>query len=103
MRSMFGKRSPRAAIAPAFIGRPESRDDLLLWAAQHNYPALEFTGAKPVKLHPVQGLPEATQFIKYAIGFPDGDNKTRWETAVHLGKDDMIDGLIAHIKSLSED
>lgn len=104
MRNTFGNRSPRPVVRPAFVGNPESREELLLWAAQYNYPALNFTGVKPMKLHPVQGLPEAIQLIKYAIGFPGGnDNKTLWEIAVHGGKDDLIEGLLAYIKSLSDE
>lgn len=104
MRNVFGNRSPRPVVRPAFVGRPESRDDLLLWAAQYNYPALAFTGVTPMPLHPVQGLPPVTQLIKYVIGFPGSkNNKQSWETAVHSGKEDMIDGLLAYIKSLSEE
>lgn len=104
MRNTFGSRSPRPVVRPAFVGCPKSREDLLLWAAQYNYPALAFTGVTPMPLHPVQGLPPVTKLIKYAIGFPGyKNNKGSWETAVHSGKDDMIDGLIAHIKSLSEE
>jgi hypothetical protein len=103
MRSVFN-RSSRPVVRPAFVGQPESREDLLLWAAQHNYPTLRFTGVKAVRLHPVQGLPPAIQPMKYAVGMEGcKDNKTLWEIAVHQGKDDMIDGLLMHIKSLSKE
>lgn len=104
MRNTFGNRSPRPVVRPAFVGNPESREELLPWAVQYNYPALAFTGVTPMPLHPVQGLPPVTQLIKYAIGFPgDKNNKRSWENQVNLGKEDMIDGLIAHIKSLSNE
>ena len=104
MRNTFGNRSPRPVVRPAFVGNPESREELLPWAVQYNYPALAFTGVTPMPLHPVQGLPPVTQLIKYAVGFEGcKSNKRLWETAVHAGKDDMIDGLIAHIKSLSDE
>jgi len=103
MGNMF-TRSPRPVVRPAFVGQPESREDLLLWAAQYNYPALSFTGVEAVRLHPIQGLPPAIQPMKYAVGIEGcKDNKTLWEIAIHLGKDDMIEGLIAHIKSLSQE
>lgn len=102
--SNFVRRPVRPATQPAFIGQPTSRADLLPWAAQYNYPALEFTGGKPVKLHPVPGLPDAIQPMKYAIGLNGcKDNKVFWETAVNLGNEDMIDGLLLHIKSLSKE
>lgn len=102
MRNTFNR--PSRPVRAAFVGKPESRSSLLLWAAQHNYPALAFTGVTPMPLHPVQGLPPVTQLIKYAIGFPgDKNNKRSWENQVNLGKEDMIDGLIAHIKSLSNE
>jgi hypothetical protein len=76
-------------------------EDLLKWAKEHNYPALRFTGA-PVELHPVKGLPDVTQPMRYAIGV-DGykDNKMFWEAAIRMGNDDMISGVSEHIKSLS--
>lgn len=104
MRNTFGSRSPRPVVRPAFVGKPESREDLLLWAAQYNYPALAFTGVTPMPLHPVQGLPPVTQLIKYAVGVEGcKNNKTLWEIAIHSGKDDMINGLLAHIGSLSNE
>lgn len=104
MGNVFAKRHQRPIMRPAFIGRPESREDLLPWAAQHNYPVLNFTGSNPVLLYPVQGLPSVIQPLKYTIGFPGyKHNKRSWENAINLGKDDMIDGLLKHIKSLSEE
>lgn len=104
MGNVFAKRPMRPVIRPAFIGRPESREDLLPWAAQHNYPVLNFTGSNPVLLYPVQGLPSVIQPIKYVIGTSEcKHNKRSWEKTIPLGKDDMIDGLLKHIKSLSEE
>ncbi len=70
---------------------------LLQWASEHKYPAIRFTGS-PVKLYPVQGLPDVTQPMKYAIGI-DGckENKMFWETAIRMGNDDMISGVPAYI------
>jgi hypothetical protein len=81
-----------------------TREELLKWAAEHKYPALRFTGLESVKLHPVQGRPEVVQPMKYAIGI-DGckDNKMFWEVAIRTGKDDMVNGVLEHIKSLSKE
>jgi hypothetical protein len=78
-----------------------ANQQILQWAAQHNYPAIQFVGVSPVKLYPVQGLPPATRLLKYAIGI-DGckDNKMFWETAICLASSDMINGLSNYIESL---
>jgi hypothetical protein len=78
-----------------------TRNDLLKWANEHHYPAFQFRGATPVKLYPVRGLPNVIQSMKYAIGVEGSDNKLSWETAILLGNDDMISGLLAYIDSLS--
>lgn len=103
MGNVFAKRPLRPVTRPAFIGQPESREDLLPWAAQYNYPVLWFTG-DPVLLYPVQGLPSVIQPIKYVIGSSECKySKKSWENAIPLGKDDMIGGLLRCIKSLSEE
>lgn len=96
-------RSPRPVVRPTFVDQPKSRADLLPWASQYNYPALTFAGIKLVKLE-VWGLPPVTQPLWYSIGL-DGckENKFFWETAIQLGTDDMVDGLLVHIKSLSKE
>lgn len=103
MRNTFNRPS-RPVVRPAFIEYPESRKDLLPWAAQHNYPAFSFTGIESVELYPVQGLPPAIHPMKYAVGV-DGskENKSSWETAAQFGSDDMIEGLLAHINTLSKE
>jgi hypothetical protein len=78
-------------------------EQILQWAASHGYPAIVFFG-KPVRLHPVQGLPDVVQPMKYAIGVVGGgqENKALWRSAIALGKEDMVDGLIAYIKDAEE-
>lgn len=80
-----------------------ARDELLRWAEQYNYPALTFS-SKPVKLHPVQGLPPAIAPIRYAIGVEGGtDNSILWEVAIAVGKNEMIEALVAHIGEIESE
>jgi len=79
-----------------------TREDLRTWAADHNYPAIQFGGIQPVKLYPVRGLLPAVQPLKYAIGIGQSkDNKLFWGVAIGTGSKDMIDGLLVYINSLS--
>lgn len=80
-----------------------THEDLLKWAKEHKYPAIAFYG-KPVKLHPVPGLPPAIQPLRYAIGIQGNKNNKRlWEVAVLVGRDEMIEALMEHINSLGHE
>lgn len=76
-----------------------TNQQILQWAERHGYPAITFYG-KPVRLHPVQGLPDVVQPMKYAIGVMGAgrENKVLWASAVALGNADMMSGLAAFIE-----
>lgn len=63
-----------------------NRGELFNWAAKYNYPSLQFSGK-----------------MRYAIGVPgNADNRPFWETAVLMGKEDMIAAAMAMLQPLDE-
>lgn len=103
MGNVFSRPS-RAVVRPALVEHPKSKAELLTWAGQYSYPALSFRGVTPVRLCAVGNLPAVEQPLWYSIGLEGyKGNKEFWETALQFGTQDLIEGLLKHVSTLSKE